>query len=221
MAKKRVLVLVLAMVGIAGGVFALPEFKLSAGGGGYFTNDFGGGVETGDPKVSYKTPYAGGGGFVFFDATYAEVDVGFFGGGGKFKMESGSSTTEVDTSYMGLDIGLLAKYPFALGEKFTLSPLLGITYRFMLSAKMDGTNYQNSDGDDAPGDFSALWIRLGGGLDYSLTSNLFLRGQALYGLRLENGYEYDHTGANASATNGGSRLLGHGLEVRIAAGYRF
>ena len=40
MAKKRFIVLVLAVF-IAGGAFALPEFKLSAGAGGYFTSDFG------------------------------------------------------------------------------------------------------------------------------------------------------------------------------------
>jgi hypothetical protein len=42
--KKLVLFSVLATV-VAGGIFAAPAFKLSAGGGGYFTSDFGGGAE--------------------------------------------------------------------------------------------------------------------------------------------------------------------------------
>jgi hypothetical protein len=76
--KKLMLLSVLAMVA-AGGVFALPEFKLSAGGGGYFTSDFGGGVEASmsGQTMSIKTPYAGGGGFVFFDATFAELSLVF------------------------------------------------------------------------------------------------------------------------------------------------
>jgi hypothetical protein len=214
--KKRIFLgLVLAAVA-AGGVFALPEFKLSAGGGGYFTSDFGGGVEA--SGNSLKTPYAGGGGFVFFDATYAELSLGFWGGGGTFKQEMGGQSADSDMSVMGLDIGLLGKYPFAINEKLSLFPLLGITYRVMLSAKdEDGNQHQNSDGDDAPGDFSALWFKLGGGVDFFFTDHVFLRGGLLYGLRLANKFENDLVDAGSSVKT----LLGHGLEVKIAVGYRF
>jgi hypothetical protein len=66
--KKRIcLGLVLAAV-VAGGAFALPEFKLSAGAGGYFTSDFGGGVEAsmGGQTMSVKTPLYGRGRFCVF-----------------------------------------------------------------------------------------------------------------------------------------------------------
>ncbi|MDR0638648.1 MAG: porin family protein [Spirochaetaceae bacterium] len=222
MAKKRFIVLVLAVF-IAGGAFALPEFKLSAGAGGYFTSDFGGGAEAsmGGQTMSRKTPYFGGGGLAFLDATYAELSLGFFGGGGTFKTDMGGSSSESDTSITGFDIGLLGKYPFAVSEKLSVFPLLGISYRIMLSVKdEDGNQYQNSDGDDAPGDFSALWIRFGGGLDFSFTDHVYLRGGLLYGLRLANKFENDMVDEIPSAADP-KTLLGHGLEVKIAVGYRF
>jgi hypothetical protein len=221
--KKRIFLgLVFAAVA-AGGVFALPEFRLSAGAGGYFTSDFGGGFEAsmGGKTMSSKTPYAGGGGFAFFDATYAELSLGFWGGGGTVKSEMGGLSSESDMSYMGLDIGLLGKYPFTINEKLLVFPLLGITYRVMLSAKdEDGDQYKNSDGDDAPGDFSALWFRLGAGLDFSFTDHVYLRGGLLYGLRLANTVENDRVDLMPSAADP-KTLLGHGLEVKIAVGYRF
>ncbi|MDR1986516.1 MAG: hypothetical protein LBP88_06035 [Treponema sp.] len=91
----------------------------------------------------------------------------------------------------------------------------------MLSVKdEDGDQYQNSDEDDAPGDFSALWFKLGGGLDFSFTDHIYLRGDLLYGLRLANTFENDMVDSIGSAADP-KTLLGHGLEVKIAVGYRF
>jgi hypothetical protein len=233
--KKLMLFSVLAVITVGGvfaqekpenvkrGAFALPEFKLSAGAGGYFTSDFGGGVEAsmGGQSGSMKTPYAGGGGFAFFDATYAELSLGFFGGGGTFKQEQGNFSSEYDMYFTGLDIGLLGKYPFTIGEKLSVFPLLGITYGVVLSAKNeDGDSYKNSDGDDAPGDFSALWFKLGGGLDFLFTDHIYLRGGLLSGLRLANTYEKDMLDVIPSDADA-KTLLGHGLEVKLAVGYRF
>jgi opacity protein-like surface antigen len=137
------------------------------------------------------------------------------------KEESGGRSGESDMPIMGLDIGLLGKYPFAVNEKLSVFPLLGITYRVVLSAKdEDGNQYQNSDGDDAQGDFSALWFKLGGGLDFSFTDHVFLRGEALYGLRFANMVENDLVDSIPSAADP-KTLLGHGHEVKIAVGYRF
>jgi opacity protein-like surface antigen len=233
--KKLVLVLVIAG-SLAGGAWAQDEqkapkqggFSLSAGAGGYFTSDFGGGVEAsaGGQTMSIKTPYAGGGGFAFFDATYAELSFGFFGGGGTMKIEfPGSPDQEMDFSLSGLDIGLLGKYPIAVGEKLTVFPLLGITYRVVLSLKAgNGTEWKNSDGDKMAGDFSALWFKLGGGLDYAFTDHVFLRANLLYGLRLANKLENDRYESMIGTIPDEidvKPLLGHGLEVKVAVGYKF
>ncbi|GHU03965.1 hypothetical protein FACS1894147_08560 [Spirochaetia bacterium] len=221
--KKLVLFLVLAAL-VAGGAFALPEFKLSAGAGGYFTSDFGGGVEAsfgGMTLVSMKTPYFGGGGFAFVDVTIAELSVGFFGGGGTFITETlGNLTLKNNLSLMGLDISFLGKFPFAINENLSVFPLLGVTYRVMLSVKdEDGNAYQNSAGDDAPGDFSAMWYKLGGGVDYSFTYSIYLRVEALYGLRLASKFEKDLISSLGPIDT--KTLLGHGFEAKLAVGFRF
>ena len=175
----------------------------------------------GGQTISIKTPYFGGGGFAFLDATYAELSLGFFGGAGTYKEDQGSQSSESDMSVTGFDIGLLGKYPFAVSEKLSVFPLLGISYRIMLSVKdEDGNQYQNSDRDDAPGDCSALWFRFGGGLDFSFTDHVYLRGGLLYGFRLANKFENDMVDSVPSAADP-KTLGGHGLEVKIAVGYRF
>jgi opacity protein-like surface antigen len=212
MAKKCLLVLVLAGV-LAGGVFAQAEFRLGAGVGGYFTSDFGGGVEFTTSGQSIKTPYDGYGGFLFVDATYAELSFGYFFGSGTMKFEGGGTPDESYTG-TGLDIGLLVKYPFDVSEMLSVFPLLGATYRAMLSVKME-----NGDEDENEEDFSALWFRLGGGVDFSFTDNIYLRGEVLSGLRLANKFENDLVDDMPSADV--KPLLGHGLEAKVAVGYRF
>jgi hypothetical protein len=217
MRRRIFLGLVLAAV-TAGGAFALPEPKLSVGAGGYFTSDFGGGVETSGfgQTMTLKTPYAGGGGFAFFDATYAELSLGIFGGDGKWKRELGRYSSETDMSYTGLDIGLLGKYPFEISEKFSVFPLLGITYRAMLSQK-DSNGNKSKD----PEDFSALWFRLGGGGDFYFTDHVYLRGGLLYGFRVKNTFEKDQVDSWSSPIVDAKARLGHGLELKIAVGYQF
>jgi len=222
MAKKILFLMVLAIFGVVG-AFAQPEFKVSAGFGGYFTSDFGGGVE-----ISYagfnghlKTPYVGGGAFVFLDATFFELSLGFAGAG--YEAEAyfqGAGTSKYKATGSGLDIGLLGKYPFAIGDQFSIFPLLGISYRAVLSVESEIADVKA----DNPGDFSALWFKFGGGLDYSITEKIYLRAGILYGFRLENEFEKDIE-ANWYKTYGGmvniNKLLGHGLEIKLAVGFRF
>jgi opacity protein-like surface antigen len=230
MAKKSLVVFIIAALA-ASGLFAQereqgqPKSFISAGAGALIGGDFGGGVEFSGGGSVYKleTPYFGGGGFLFFDATYAELSFGILAGGGKIKVPD-MMGGDTDSTITNLNIGLLGKYPFAINEKLSVFPLLGIDYQITVSRKIDGDEYErNIDGSDGkPVDFSALWFKLGGGLDYDITSNVYLRGEALYGLRLANKMEndlkdaFDDMGASDSKTR-----LGHGLTVKLAVGYRF
>jgi hypothetical protein len=216
MAKKCLLILILTAT-FAGGVFAQSEFRLGAGAGGYFTSDFGGGVEWsiyGQPTYM-RTPYTGGGGFVFFDAIYAELSLGFFTGNGT--VGSGENNERL---YTGLDIGLFGKYPFELNEMLSIFPLLGVTYRAMLSAKTADGSEIKEDGNGLAGDFSALWFKLGCGADFFFTDNIHLRGEVSYGLRLTNKFENDYI-TQFFETEYPKTLIGHGFEAKVAAGYRF
>jgi opacity protein-like surface antigen len=227
MAKKSLVVFIIAALA-ASGIFAQereqgqPKSFISAGAGALIGGDFGGGVEADGFKM--EMPYFGGGGFLFLDATYAELSFGILAGGGKTKMEMGGDSGDTDSTITNLNIGLLGKYPFAINEKLSVFPLLGIDYQITVSKKFDGENYERNmdDSDGKPVDFSALWFKLGGGLDYDITSNVYLRGEALYGLRLANKMEndlkdaFDDMGASDPKTR-----LGHGLTVKLAVGYRF
>jgi hypothetical protein len=187
------------------------DFSLSAGGGGLLVGDFTGGVKSGGEKMT--TPYFGGGGFAYFDATYAEVSVGFFVGGGD--MKGGGSDKPWTLS--ALKLGLLGKYPIALSDALTLFPALGIEYDVVLSAKIDGTKVDDVDGMDMKsGDFSALWIKAGAGLDVQLTEKLYFRGEALFGIRLSNKFEKDMID-----DKGADAVLGLGPTVKLGVGYKF
>jgi len=221
MNRKGLLVLVIvAVMAASSNAFAqMPELKLSAGAGGYFTSDFGGGGEGSvyPYHEAFKPLYAGGGGFVFFDATFVELSLGFFAASGDVKYYGDYKLMmERDTSYTGLDISLLGKYPFALGEHVTLFPLLGITYRHFTSVKPD------IDKLSKPGDLSALWFQLGGGVDYSFTEHIYARLGVLYGIRLKNKWEKDLANYLKTTYDGNGEIrLGHGLDVKLAVGYRF
>ncbi|MDR3324720.1 MAG: hypothetical protein LBS82_01840 [Spirochaetaceae bacterium] len=219
--KKCISVLALATI-VAGGVFSqeqettTPAEKkaglFSAGVGAYLTGDFGGGYEytSGSTTRTTKMPYFGGG-FLFLDATYAELSFGFFGGGGTTTSErTGRDATTTDFSVTGLDIGLLGKYPIALGS-LTVFPIFGINYRVIVGAKTAGYEV------DKPGDFSAFWFKFGGGLDYAITNNVYLRGDLLYGIRLANKVEND---AIDGRGDDAKTRLGHGIDVKVAVGYK-
>jgi hypothetical protein len=225
MMKKTFFVFVLATF-VVGGIFAMPEFRFSIGAGGFFTSDFGGGVEasvSGFGNIgNIKTPYAGGGGFVFLDATFVEFSLGFFGIGGTWEEKEyvTISNAKYDFSGAGLDIGLLGKYPFVISEQLTLFPFLGISYRTIFSVKLDGKK------SDDPGDLSALWFKFGGGLDYYFTEKIFLRAGILYGIRLSNEFEKDMVnifkslGSQNSLRVNAETLLGHGIDIKLAIGFR-
>jgi hypothetical protein len=231
MMKKSFSILFL-MVIIIGNIFAQERLGgsrngsehglFSLGAGGYFTSDFGGGVDSTiwlSTKVfldSVKTPYVGGGGFIFADARYVTLSLGIFGGSGTQKTEysrdDSSMNNEYDLSYTGLDIGLWGKFPFEPSSKFAVFPLLGIKYRAMLSVKGE-SGYESS----SPDDYSALWFQLGGGFDYDIYKSLYIRTEALYGLRITNKVEKDMVELYDDV----EPAIGHGLEIKIAVGYRF
>ncbi|MDR2658523.1 MAG: hypothetical protein LBC27_00830 [Spirochaetaceae bacterium] len=248
MAKKVTYILVLAAF------FTFPlaaqeeaessavDSVFSAGAGGFIGGDFGGGAESTasaeGQSATMKTemPYFGGGGYVFFDAKYAELTLGIYGGSGKAKYEftvngESNSNSSYDISFGYFNIGLLGKYPFAVNQKFSVFPLLGIEYDVCFSAKdEDGNEYKNMDGKDSPGDFSALWFKFGVGGDVALTQRVYLRLEALYGFRLASKAEKDakdsfdsmFTEMDVASTDVDSKtLLGHGLTAKLAVGYKF
>jgi hypothetical protein len=214
---KKGIAFCLAALAISSGAFALPEFGMSAGGGGVFDLAFsklkpkvGGGSDT-------DGLYAGGGFFAFFDATYAEADVGMSFGQLKWSSDGGS---DMKFNLVYLDLSLLGKYPIALSDKLSLFPLLGLGGHISVSAKHDesGDTLKNHSGDEAPTLLSSLWIKAGGGVDFFFTDAIFLRGEVLLGYQLASTYETsedDGVGKMVDATGAFAPT------VKIAVGYKF
>jgi hypothetical protein len=188
--------------------------KLSAGGGAFLANDFGGGLNWND-GVQVTMPYIGGGAYLFFDATYAEAFAAFSGGGGKW--ESGNvaatdTTVLPEMSRKSVNIGVFAKYPFTVGN-IKLFPLLGIDYEAALSAEL------NTDGYKYPfdaSDLNALWFKFGGGMNAALGEKMYIRAELLYGLRGTNKFE-DYESGEWEASIGSAG----GVTVRVGMGINF
>jgi len=196
--------------------------KISAGGGALFASDFGGGVVYDYGQIGM--PFYGFGAYLTFDVTYAAISIGYSQGGGKWKGPGGISPDSLpDMSRSLLNFGVYAKYPnFGLGKNINLCPILSIDYELPISGKLeysDGRKYvfddRNEDGKSANA-LGALWVKIGGGADYYFSASAYIRAELLYGARLTNDYEqWSVDELSAEKTR-----LGHGLTVRVGAGFK-
>ena len=220
MLKKSLAVSILVVL-ISGGAFA----QFSAGFGGTFSSAFDGGIEMSFMGINagVELPYMGGGFYGFFDAKYAEASFGLFFGTIDV-IPTGNAASMVETIDAKIDItvftlGLLGKFPFNLGA-LTLFPAVGVEYNAVHAAKYELPEMKVLF---HPSDFSNLWLKFGGGLDFSLSEHLFLRGTFLYGIRFKSIAEDDlmylltYEGLDLSP----NFVLGHGIQAKLALGYKF
>jgi outer membrane protein W len=217
--KKSVSIMALLAI-IATGAFALEfPFPMAAGGG--LLLDW-----SGNNGVDIK--YGGGnsgyigmrnlsfGGFGFFDATYAELDVSFaYGSLTAVADLPGKKETGDFGSAIQLGFTLLGKYPIDW-RGFTLFPLLGFDYNVALSYKDD-----KGKSEDHPGDLNQFGFLAGAGLDYPLdflSDALFLRGEVLLHLRFPNKLMKDTATEMGAGTD---TTLGVGPRIKVGVGYKF
>jgi len=149
------------------------------------------------------------GGFVFFDATYAELDASFAYGLISAVLEGGGTKeTEDGDTVLQVGFSLLGKYPIGVGG-FNIFPLLGADYNMVLS-------YKNKDGQsvDKPGDYSQIGFLGGLGLDLPFSRSLFLRAEALFHLRLPMKAVKDLVGSGVDLT------YGMGPRIKVGLGYK-
>ena len=222
MAKKGLLVLVLAAV-VAGGAFAqMPPLEFSAGGGFAFS---GGRIG----RIMYDTDNWGGeralgfGGFLFFDATFVEASVSIMGGPLSWvDVSDGDRETYNWGSLLSMELALLGKFPFALGESATFFPLLGIGGNIALSVS-DEDGYSWSDFTDEPlGDwYSTFRLKFGVGADFAITERVFFRAQGLGWYGFAPSGLRDMANEMNDEDSGWSARGGFGASVRLAVGFRF
>jgi hypothetical protein len=238
---------------------ALPEFGLSAGGGlnlgGLFsrytiTADENTRYGPTDIKMNQSMDQFNFGGYLFFDATYAELSLDIQGGVNEYKetvrgIGRGTLINDMPLEGTGsettLGFTLLGKYPFSLRKDLVFYPLAGIEYRIALVEKRKpkgGSEKDRAEGktefDDARDYSLSLWnsffIDIGAGIDFVFRSPLFMRAEFLYGFRLQTPYEtaavdyvVDRFGISRPTLGGNPGMSGltHGPELRLALGYRF
>ena len=199
-----------------------PAF--SVGGGLLYAGDLAGGIQWADGGI-IGMPYNAFGAYLFVDAKYAEITLGYTQGGGTW--ETPNNVNPDDLPYMSramLNIGLSVKYPFAIpvaGKVMNAYPILGVDYDYALSAKLDygyAGEYifdgSNPDGCNADA-LSAVWVKFGAGLDFYLTDKIFARAELLYGSRMSNSFEKD----KASYFQAETARLGSGLTFRAGVGF--
>ena len=227
--KRSILVLALLAV-MATGAFA-AGFSLALGGGGLFDwsligNGMKGSINYeglgGNFDASMKNLSVGG--FLFFDATYAELDASFAYGMITGKADGTGVWADLGNIVAGLDnskgtqlqlgFSLLGKFPIGSGS-FVFFPLLGADYNLVLSYKSGGETQKN------PGDISQIGFLGGVGFDINF-SKLFLRTEAMFHLRLPNKIVKDAaTAMGSSGIYTTDTTFGMGPRVKLGLGYRF
>jgi hypothetical protein len=205
---KRIFLALLLVTLAAGGAFA--QVQLSAGAGGNFAVSFDSFKYDGEDAGSGRT--VGGGAFAFFDATYVEADVGLLFGGQKSKEPDGDWEDGLSVTY--LTLAVYGKYPIDLGG-FTLFPMLGVQMNLGLGASFDGEAVEFDD--PSKGDYLNLfWIKAGVGADFSLSEKLYLRPSLLYGINFGSKVTRDAKSGDDKYSS-----FHHGLDVRVALGFKF
>lgn len=109
------------------------------------------------------TRFAFGG---FLDARYALLTVGY-------TVFDGTLNTNPDFYANNLELGLAAKYPFALKRGLEAWPLFGLV--FSINTGMSGKDALD---EEAQNDLNDLWLRVGAGLDWTIGKGFYLRLQA-------------------------------------------
>jgi hypothetical protein len=201
---KRVFAFMIVATVIVMATFSeAPRINFSAGVGGMI--DLGFSTYKSDIETNNEH-FTNFGFFLFGDATYAELDLGISFGSHPYPLFGSTATDKV----IFIDGELLGKYPFKLGEKISLFPLLGIKYQLALSSK---TTLDGQEETNTASDYSNFWLKAGGGIDYNITNTLYLRGEIVFGYKFNNAEEKNL----ASAVSGS--IASFGPSVKIAVGY--
>jgi TolB-like protein len=185
------------------------HFSLSAGGGLLLGGEFFKNVLTYSDGLS-STSTLGTfniGIFGFFDATYVEAYISLYTGARKNNNGSTGSRGM-------LKLGILGKYPFVI-QTVRVFPLLGIQYGAWLASEWEGNK--------ATGDLSSnnsLWISPGGGIDFLVSPKVFIRGEILWGFKLDTEWDRNY---RKQIKDSGNKLTmtTHGPAINIALGYTF
>lgn len=149
----------------------------------------------------------------FFDAQYATVSLGgvFDVGKMKAKMSMGgnSMTEKMDMQLSYLSIGLLGKYPFAVGGIAKIYPLVGFEFDIALGGKMMGQTMKDFR-KNMKANADHYWFDLGVGSDIAITEHFLVRPQFVFGMQMNKPEQYKD-----------AKAFGYKVDIGIGAAYKF
>lgn len=169
--------------------------------------------------------HTGFSGFVFADAKFAELAIGFMGGPLKWRTGSLETVGAQTGSITSLDFSLLGKLPIG-DKKFTIFPLLGIGYNAVLSAKLNANGKKENIPGTKSSDFSVFRMTAGIGGDVDVGRKMYLRTEFLVYMGFPSKFLKDlaaKTNAEIQGAPEASVYQGKpvGFTFKLAAGYRF
>lgn len=173
---KKIVAAVLAAVCMGAAASALD---LSAGAVFDYTFDHEFGKKD---KIEVANDFSMLGFKAFFDAQYAQVQLGVNSRVGKTKTVvkyDGKKVTDGDAKFdvTYFNIGLFGKYPFTVGPA-KIYPMLGFDFDLTASAKYEGKSVDKKE------KLNAYWFDAGVGADIFVTKNLYIKPQFLLGLQM-------------------------------------
>lgn len=152
----------------------------------------------------------------FFDAKYIELGLGIAANSKTYSSNGSSSDGEHGT---WLAISALGKYPIELGSA-TIFPIGGIEYGLNLSYKAaDGTDIK-SDVQDAGYSLDQFWVKGGLGVDFAVSSNLYIRSEALVGYKFKSKMESDLEDLMVASGLDSYSITTLKIDLSLAIGYK-
>jgi hypothetical protein len=201
------------------------KFALSLGVGARFNLD----TTTVEPSgtADFSSTAAGGGLNVFVDAVYAAFNFSYSFGSLVYQNGDIDKSADFPKATSTIRLGLYGKYPFYLSDTFIFFPIIGVDYEIYLSAKNGAAEIKLPTEDLSAGSsktegatiaLSAPWLKAGIGCDMFFTQFMFLRLEALYGLRFNNKTEAYKQKSDSFDVD---TVIAHGLDCKISLGVRF
>ncbi|GHV78874.1 hypothetical protein AGMMS49944_06650 [Spirochaetia bacterium] len=159
-----------------------------------------------DPDLKEIT-YAGFGFGAYFDAKYVAVNLGL--NIVDSYLDGEKNTVYSPSTYF--TIGLLGKYPIAIGEKFSIAPAVGFEYQVFLSNGLwSRSDYEDmgASASDIAEQYDNFVIKVGALADFTIVGGLYARAGVLLDIGLP------HKDSDPADTR-------FGAEIPIGIGYRF
>ena len=232
--KKSISVLILVVM-VAAGAFALDfnAVQLSAGGGLLFDFSGNNGINVIHPDIGpvFNRTYEGYrnmsfGAFGFFDAAYVELSFNMAYGLLQNVLKSEGHTNASRAGRIGqLGFSLLGKYPIDMSTHtslpLTIFPMLGVDFNIVFASSADFSADLFETGSFRVRELTQFSVLAGVGGDYDFNCRHFFRASVLLQMRFANKLLRYNADARGISDGYANTTLGIGPRVQVGVGRKF